>query len=173
MNKAFFLMGLVVLTFVFCPGYSHEEGFYPISKAEAETGTSVGQEMPAFTAISLEGEHVKLGETGVPYVLNFWATWCPPCRAEFPEINAFANEHGADVHFYAINIEEPIDTIRVFLGKNEYSLPVLLDPIGRIAQIFRIRAVPTTIVVDSQGIIQYRKSGGATKDELEKVLNSL
>jgi len=172
-NKIIFIMSILVFTLLFGTGYNVETGDYLIRQAKADTGVSVGKEMPTFTANNLTGENVQVGGTGVPYVLNFWATWCPPCKAELPELNAFANAHTEDVQFYAINIEESENTITDFLQNNGYSLPVLLDADGSISQEFRVRAVPTTIVVDSQGVIRYRKTGGVTKEELENVLSNL
>jgi len=172
-NKTIFIMSIWVFTFLFGAGYNIETGLYSINQAQAETGVSVGKEMPTFTANNLNGENVQVGGTGVPYVLNFWATWCPPCKAELPELNEFAKAHTDDVQFYAINIEELANTITDFLQNNGYSLPVLLDADGSISQEFRVRAVPTTIVVDSQGVIRYRKTGGVTKEELENVLSNL
>jgi len=172
-NKTIFIMSIWVFTFLFGAGYNIETGLYSINQAQAETGVSVGKEMPTFTANNLNGENVQVGGTGVPYVLNFWATWCPPCKAELPELNEFANAHTEDVQFFAINIEESENTITDFLQNNGYSLPVLLDADGSISQEFRVRAVPTTIVVDSQGVIRYRKTGGVTKEELENVLSNL
>ena len=172
-NKTIFIMTILVFTFLFGAGYNIETGLYSINQAQAEIGVSVGKEMPTFTANNLNGENVQVGGTGVPYVLNFWATWCPPCKAELPELNEFANAHTEDVQFFAINIEESENTITDFLQNNGYSLPVLLDADGSISQEFRVRAVPTTIVVDSQGVIRYRKTGGVTKEELENVLSNL
>jgi cytochrome c biogenesis protein CcmG, thiol:disulfide interchange protein DsbE len=173
-NKIIFIMSILALTFLFGPGYNIETGFYSISQAQAETGVSVGKEMPTFNANTLNGENVQIGGgTGMSYVLNFWATWCPPCKAELPELDEFANAHTEDVQLYAINIEESENTIMDFLQNNGYSLPVLLDADGSISQEFRVRAVPTTIIVDSQGVIRYRKTGGVTKEELEKVLSNL
>lgn len=172
-NKTIFIMSIWLFTFLFGAGYNFETGLCSINQAQAETGVSVGKEMPTFTANNLNGENVQVGGTGVPYVLNFWATWCPPCKAELPELNEFANAHTEDVQFFAINIEESANTITDFLQNNGYSLPVLLDADGSISQEFRVRAVPTTIVVDSQGVIRYRKTGGVTKEELENVLSNL
>jgi thiol-disulfide isomerase/thioredoxin len=172
-NKTIVIMSILMFTFLFGTGYNIETGFYSINQAQAETGVSVGKEMPTFTANNLNGENVQVGGTGVPYVLNFWATWCPPCKAELPELNEFANAHTEDVQFYAINIEESGNTITDFLQNNGYSLPVLLDADGSISQEFRVRAVPTTIIVDSQGVIRYRKTGGVTEEELENVLGTL
>jgi len=170
-RKAFWIVGILVFMFVMNPSY----GFHLINKVAAQPtiGVAVEQEMPIFNASTLYGQSIEVGVPGKPYVLNFWATWCPSCRDEFPELNQFATAHTADIQFYAINIQESSEQVSDFLNSNGYTLPVLLDLDGSIARNFRIRAFPTTIVVDSQGVIRYRKAGGVTADELENVLNSL
>lgn len=176
MRKSLGVFGILVLAAFIAVGCGLQGGSGTGSQAAAagqETGVTVGKTMPAFSAVTLDGQTVEVGVPGKPYVLNFWATWCPPCRAEFPEMNDFANRHTADIQFYAINIQESGDQVANFLGENGYSLPVLLDGDGRIASQFHVRAIPTTLVVDAQGVIRYRKSGGATAEELEKVLKSL
>lgn len=175
MRKIFWLVGIVLLVFVLGPSYSDQRYFHfmHMINGQAATGTTVGKTIPLFNATNLDGQSVQVGAPGKPYVLNFWATWCPPCREEFPEINQFVNGHTADIQFYAINIQESSEQVSDFLNRSGYTLPVLLDMDGSIARDFRISAIPTTIVVDGQGVIRYRKSGGVTMEELENVLNGL
>lgn len=175
MRKSFWIVGILVFTFVLSPSCDYEGNFHLINKVAAQTaiGVTVDKTISIFNASSLDGQSIEVGVPGKPYVLNFWATWCPPCRDEFPELNQFANAHIADIQFYAINIQESGEQVSGFLNSNGYALPVLLDIDGSITRNFRIRTVPTTIVVDSQGVIRYRKSGGVTVNELENVLNGL
>lgn len=176
MRKALWLFSVLVLTVFAVVGCGLQSGSSmenQTSDAAAGTGITVGKIMPAFSAKNPDGNTVEVGMHGRPYILNFWATWCPPCQAEFPEMNAFANSHTADVRFYAINVQESGDQVTAFLNANGYSLPVLLDKDGSIASQFHVQAIPTTLVVDAQGVIRYRKSGGATAEELENVLKSL
>lgn len=174
MRKFFWMVVILVVTFVLGPGYGYEGHFHLMNKvaAQSEIGVTVDKTIPVFDANSLEGQSIEVGVPGKPYVLNFWATWCPPCRDEFPELNQFASAHTADIQFYAINMQESGEQVSGFLKSNGYALPVLLDQDGSIGRTFRIRTLPTTIVVDSQGVIRYRKSGGVTVDELENVLNT-
>ena len=73
-------------------------------------------------------------------MINFWATWCPPCRAEFPEMDQFAKAHKDRVTFYALNVQESGDKVQSFLQDNGYTLPVLLDRDGRAARLYSVRA---------------------------------
>ena len=166
MRKLIWIIGIVLFVFAIGP-------IINTLTVHAATGVTVGKTIPVFSASNLDGQNVQVGLPGKPYVLNFWATWCPPCRDEFPEINQFANQHAADVQFYAIDLQESSGQVSEFLNRNGYNLPVLLDLDGSVARELRINAIPTTIVVDGQGVIRYRKTGGVTMSELENVVNGL
>lgn len=141
--------------------------------AKTETGVTVGKAAPIFTLNSLEGKPVEVGHLKKAYVINFWATWCPPCRAELPELNRFAKKHETQVGFYAVNIQEPQEKVAGFLQQNGYNLPVLFDVNGEVARTYRVTAIPTTLVMSAQGIIVFRKTGGVTLSELEETLKEL
>ncbi|MBP2653400.1 MAG: resA [Firmicutes bacterium] len=140
---------------------------------QTETGVTVGKTVPQFTLDGIDGKSISVGAKGKTYVLNFWATWCPPCRDEIPELDKFALKHRNDIQFYAINIEEESKEVADFLKSNNYTFPVLIDKDGAVAETFHVTAIPTTLVVDSQGIIRYRTTGGVTGEELEKVIKGL
>ncbi|HWR41529.1 TlpA disulfide reductase family protein [Sporomusa sp.] len=143
------------------------------NKPSADTGVTVGKTLSGFSLIALDGKTTKVTPSGQIIVLNFWATWCPPCREEMPELNKFAQKHGDKVSFYTVNIQESAEKVAEFITQNKYTMNVLLDKDGEVAKTFRINAIPTTLVVDKQGIIKYRKSGPVTAAELEGVLNGL
>lgn len=127
---------------------------------------------PPFTATALDGSTVTINAAMDKklYVINFWATWCPPCRAEMPELEEFARKHADDVTFYAVNIQEPQDAVEKFLKEHKYKMPMLLDLKGDAAEIYNIRALPTTYIIDDTGKIQYKKIGSTTAAELETAL---
>lgn len=137
------------------------------------TGVTVGKKAPEFTLNTLDGQAKTIGKQPTVTVINFWATWCPPCREEMPELNQFYQGHKQAIDFYAINIQEPPAKVNDYIHTNQLVFPVLLDRDGGIAKIFQINAIPTTVVIDKHGIIQYRKAGTVTKSELEAVLNKI
>lgn len=139
----------------------------------AETGVTVDKMIASFTLIGIDGKQTTVGQQGKVTIINFWATWCPPCREEMPELDDFAQKHDQMVAFYAINIQESSDKVGEFLKQGKYTMPVLLDKDGAVAKKFRINAIPTTIVVDKNGIIKYRKSGTVSSSELEGVIKGL
>lgn len=143
------------------------------SVTSVETGVNVGNTVPAFTLNSLAGQPVTIAKSDKVTILNFWATWCPPCREEMPELNRFVQNNGQTVAFYAINLQEPAEKVNDFINKNQYTMTVLLDKDGMISNKFQIKAIPTTIIIDKAGIIKYRKSGGVTASELEGAIKGM
>lgn len=145
----------------------------PPQKPAAEPGITFGRLAPSFTLNGLDGNPVTMNQTGKITILNFWATWCPPCRQEMPELEVFANKHKDTILFAAINLQEPTAKVRVFVEQNKYHMPILLDEEGKVGSAFLIRAIPTTIVLDKNGIIKFRKSGPVTAEEMETVLKDV
>lgn len=141
------------------------------SEPNIGTGVTLGKKAPEFTLNTITGQTKTIGRQQNVTVINFWATWCPPCREEMPDLNQFYQGHKQDIDFYAINIQESQAKVNDFIHANQLVFPVLLDLNGAIAKLFQINAIPTTVVIDKHGIIQYRKAGTVTKSELETVLN--
>ncbi|VBB08248.1 redoxin [Lucifera butyrica] len=178
MNRRFWVIGLLIIAASVGVWYnfiSQEQHVRPkeSQQEQAETGVTEGKKVPVFTLAGTDNKPVRIGTPGKPYVINFWASWCPPCRAEFPELEQFYRRDGGKVQFYAVNLQEPAEKVTAFMQQNSYTMPVLLDKDGVVARIFRITAIPTTLIVDSKGIIRYRKTGGTTEAELENVIKKL
>jgi len=138
-----------------------------------DLGVTVGKTVPQFTLHDLSAREITVGRGDKVLVINFWTTWCPPCLAEMPELNRFTEKHPTDVLFYAVNIQETSSKVSNFMTQNNYRMQVLLDKDGSIAKNFRVSAIPTTLVVDKNGIVTYRKSGGITMNELESAIKGL
>jgi len=137
------------------------------------TGMKVGQTLTPFILEDLNGSQVTVGQSGKITVINFWATWCPPCKEEMPELEIFAHENQDKVDFYAVNLLENSGKINDFMSKNKFTMPVLLDKDGAVGKRFQVTAIPTTIIVNKQGMVKFRKSGAMTRVELEGIIKSL
>lgn len=128
----------------------------------------------------LEGNEVKVDSLLAegPVVLNFWATWCRPCRVEMPHIEKIAAELGPrKVHFAAISLDarNRKKQLEQFIDKNKIKLPVYTDSDGTVAKRFKVAAIPTTVVLDSEAEISFRTKGYRPGDEvlLKKKIEAL
>ena len=145
----------------------------PSSSPSTGTGIKVGQTVTPFILESLDGSQVTVGQPGKITVINFWATWCPPCQEEMPELEMFAHNNQQKVEFYAVNMQESKGKISEFMSKNQYTMSVLLDKEGGVGKKFQVTAIPTTIIINKHGMVKFRKAGAMTKNELEGIINSL
>lgn len=111
------------------------------------------QPVPALALGDLQQKTWRLDELrGQAVLLNFWATWCEPCRVEMPAFEALARRHRPDgLVVLTVNFRESADTIRQFLEKQPISLPILLDLHGSAARAWTPGVFPTTVLIDRQG----------------------
>ncbi|MEP7291911.1 MAG: TlpA disulfide reductase family protein [Chloroflexota bacterium] len=129
-----------------------------------------------FTLTSLDGETVSLSDyAGRIVFLNFWATWCIPCQKELPAFEQFQAQQGADgAVILAVNVQETPEQITAFLDQYQVSgLNILLDSEGDASEHYGIFNMPTTFVIDGQGIVRYPKYGEVTLDELNGYVAAL
>ena len=122
---------------------------------------------PNFTLKSLTGKNLKLSELrGNVVMINFWASWCGPCRQEMPLLNALHNKYeplGFTV--LGVNVEENSADARGFLGNTPVDFPVLLDNKNQVSKMYDVVAMPTTVVVDRDGNMRYLHKGYKPGDE--------
>lgn len=129
-------------------------------------GLEVGEVAPDFELKTLDGETVKLSDyRGERVMLNFWATWCPPCRAEMPDMQKF--HENEDVKVLAVNLidtESSPDKVPAFLDELGITFQVPLDEGSELATTYKIVAYPTSFMIDSNGIIQFKVMGAINYD---------
>ncbi|MBA7693398.1 Thiol-disulfide oxidoreductase ResA [subsurface metagenome] len=121
----------------------------------------VGKPAPDFQLPNLEGQVVSLSDfRGKPVLLNFWATWCSPCRFEMPFIQSiFEESSDTGLVILAVDIGEAPSTVKDFIQSGNFSFPVLLDTSQDVALEYNIRGIPTTFLIDKDGIIQEIRVG--------------
>ncbi|WP_053228221.1 TlpA family protein disulfide reductase [Spirochaeta cellobiosiphila] len=130
--------------------------------------------VPQFQLEDLQGTMKPISTyEGKVVLLNFWATWCPPCREEMPSMQKLYNEwSGKGFEIVAINLSEKKDTVQSFLTDNAYTYPVLMDYDGAIgSQWFGVTGIPTTFVLDKNGMVRGRLVG--TRDWNQKDVKDL
>ncbi len=118
-------------------------------------GLSHGDVPPGFELAASDGTLHRLDEA-VPgrkvVIINFWATWCPPCRLEMPQLQTLYERYqDQGLQILAINVGEDEKTVRDFLSQRTLSFPVLLDREGLVAAQYRVEAFPTTVLLDAEG----------------------
>jgi thiol-disulfide isomerase/thioredoxin len=130
---------------------------------------SEGAQAPDFALEMLEGRTLQLSELrGRKIVLNFWASWCAPCRKEMPDLERVHRQYGDRVTVVGINIQEDRSSVERFLQEVSVSYTIALDPRGVAVRAYRVIAQPATFWIDEHGRIVERKFGAYTPTELEE-----
>ena len=133
---------------------------------------NVGDPAPDFTLKNLKGEQVSLSDfKGQPVLINFWATWCPPCRYEMPFIESAWQQY-KDEGFVvlAVDVEEPISVVQRFVDNFGLTFPILLDYKGEVSDLYRLRAFPTSYFVGRDGKIVIAHRGMMTEQVLQQYM---
>ena len=141
-------------------------------------GSEIGNLAPDFQLDNLDGQSVSLSDfRGKPVLVNFWASWCPPCRSEMPFIqDVFADKEWVEegLVVLAIDIGESPSTVREFVKTDGLTFPVLLDITGDMSNEYRVRAIPTTFFINREGIIQDIRIGPFSSSlEIERSLREI
>ncbi|GAA0287330.1 thiol-disulfide isomerase/thioredoxin [Gracilibacillus halotolerans] len=130
-------------------------------QGDLSVGLDIGNLAPDFELETLDGETMALSDfQGKTVMINFWATWCPPCRAEMPDMQKFHED--TDVVILAVNLtdsEARLIDVRNFKDEYELTFPILLDTHVDVANLYAIQPIPTTYIVDGNGVITYRAFG--------------
>lgn len=136
-----------------------------------EEGVLEGNRFSSFEVVDMNYGKRLIRFENKPMVVNFWATWCPPCQKEMGEFQSFQEAH-PEVALHLVSLGETPDEIRTFFQEESLNLEAVIDPTGKGVQLYRVQAIPTTLVVNSKGIIVLRKVGPITKKELEHALRN-
>jgi peroxiredoxin len=154
-----------------------------MSRAPAQQGASsalaeaplAGYRAPEFTLTSTQGEEISLADfRGRPVVLNFWATWCPPCRAEMPEFQAASVKYNGQAAFLGVDQGEILPVVADYGAALGITYPLLLDQDNKVNRLYGVTALPTTVFVDGDGVVRELfsgiVSGAVLEDRIEHLL---
>lgn len=160
-----FAIGAMVLAAVVTPAQAQERG------------PRVGHEAPRFDLERLDGGRVQLdGFRGQPVIINFWASWCAPCRTEMPDLISAWREHSDDgLQVLAVNLadQERRKDVTRFVAELGMPFPVLLDARGKVRELYALVSLPTTVFLDSAGIVRSVQSGPLTRSALALGLEAI
>jgi peroxiredoxin len=132
------------------------------SSVQEMGNVKVGQPAPDFSVMDLASNRVSLssfrGQKAV--LLDFWASWCGPCRMAMVGLQAIQDQYkGQGLEILSLNQREPADTVRLFIKRKNYSFHVVLDADGSVGEKYGVRGIPTMVLVDKKGVIQWLQVG--------------
>lgn len=143
----------------------------------AKAAPVVGSTAPEFSLKDLDGKEVQLGQVINSHrltIVNFWATWCPPCRAEIPDFIEFYQEYSSEkVALLAVNLQENPTDVKQFAAQNGMNFSVLTDTTGKVGNAYQIYAIPTTFFIDETGKIRHKIEGATRLANLKAQVNAL
>ncbi|MCQ6281228.1 peroxiredoxin [Bacillus sp. EB600] len=147
-----------------------------IEKDIAKKGPQEGSMAQDFELENVDGKKVKLSDyKGEKVILNFWATWCPPCKSEMQDIeNFYKKNKGNKVVVLAVNLtnlEKNKNNIQQFIKAYHLTFPVLLDSKGSVANLYQSITIPTTFIINTTGRIDQKIVGPMKKDQLETLIS--
>lgn len=190
-KKLFALLGVLVLLFIGAGGIYRVLGnkVEPTSgiantEKQQEQGASTEKsktekrKAPDFTIVDKDGKNVSLSsQLGKPVVLNFWSSKCPPCRHEMPDFEKVYKDYKDKVNFMMVNsigaLGETKESGRAFIKDSPFTFPVFYDDEKVAQKTYGIYSLPTTYIVDKDGMLYKGQSGILTADALSKALDEL
>ena len=133
---------------------------------------------PDFTFYDIDGNAFKLSDLrGEPVVLNFWASWCGPCKMEMPHFQAAYEQYGEDVHFLMVNMSTAFGDSRAdaatVLEEGGYTFPVYYDDLSECAYAYGINAIPVTAFIDADGNLVSMKTGAMNAADLDRRIQTI
>ena len=134
-----------------------------------------GREAPPFALKTIDGEPFSLADAkGMPVVVNFWSTWCQPCKIEHPVLMDAAQAYGpSGVQFVAVIYQDDVSKVRAFLNRSGSHWPTLEDPGGRTAIAYGVAGVPETFFIDKDGMIVRKVSGPVSQPVMVSTLEGM
>lgn len=135
--------------------------FYSLELGPAGEGKpEVGEQAPGFQLVDANGAVIRLEDfRDQPVVINFWATWCVPCRKEMPDLVVLQSEWGDRAQILGVNYYESADAVTEFAANFSVEFPLPLDSDGRVTGSYKLRGLPETYFLDGQGVIRDHRIG--------------
>ena len=153
---------------------------FPASDSDvvpAETAQAA-EAAPDFTVYDIDGNACKLSDfQGKPVILNFWASWCGPCKSEMPDLEDAYQEYGDQIHFLTVNLTdgstETVETASAYISQQGYTFPVYYDTGMDAASVYGINAIPMTYFLDAEGNFVYQVTGMMSAEVLQGGIDML
>ncbi|GGG60854.1 TlpA family protein disulfide reductase [Paenibacillus radicis (ex Gao et al. 2016)] len=172
------VLAAAVLAAILLVNYGSASAELQAGAGLAEVGLSKGQQAPDFKLASLDGSEISLSDyRGKTVFVNFWASWCPPCKVEMPHMEKlYASYREQDVVVLSVNMtstEKSGSNVSSFVEARGLTFPIVLDEKGAVMSQYRVRSYPTTFIIDSEGIIRDRMLGAVDFAGMERRLKDV
>ena len=136
--------------------------------------TELDYSAPDFTMLDKDGNEVNLSSFfGKPIILNFWASWCGPCKSEMPDLQEYYEKYGQEIHFLLVSLDDSVDTAKSFITEAGYTFPVYFDTTSMGAYTYGASSIPITFFIDANGdlVAYYRgaMSAGILQQGIEMI----
>ena len=146
---------------------------------DTESGPEKNMMAPDFELITLAGEKVKLSDyKGKKVMLNFWVSWCGPCRVEMPYMDNYYEKYKAseNVEIIAVNMthmeREKSETAKKFVNEHQLTFPILLDEDGDVTDLYEVRAYPTTYIINTEGLITDKINYAIDEEKIKELVEN-
>ena len=142
-------------------------------------GLNKGETPPNFTLTTLDGQTVTLSDLkGKKVMLNFWATWCPPCKAEMPHMQSYYEDYAKEknIEIVAVNAtksEKSIDHVKEFASSYDISFPIAIDEGNKVNNLYKVVSIPSTYFNDSEGYVQHYIIGPVDEEKIDDYFNGM
>ena len=170
MKKLYLIPIIILLIILIGSIIVYQAGLFTKEEADINIGTNIGDKAPDFVLNKMNGDKMALSSLkGQKVFLNFWASWCPPCKAEMPDIQKLYQEDN-NIAILAVNLQEENKKVINFMFSNNYTFPVVMDKTGQVARDYLVRGIPTTYILDENGIIMNKASGALNYEQMLDML---
>jgi len=171
------LVGVGLAVLVLSSSSAAQQSGLPVLSPPTRALLREGAPALEFTLNTFDGRPVSLSDLrGKPTLINFWASWCPPCLEETPALIAAYNElkrTNPDIEFIGIGTNDGQDNLRTFAENNRIPYLVVTDPDGKVSDAYGVLGMPTTVFVDSSGIVRRIWNGAIRQEQVVEIMRGL